>query len=172
VAYGGRAAAYEKKSDYDRALADYNMLVFSYAVELDAADPQADSYAELVKEAVRAYRSRAACFKARGQAIAMQRDLKRADKLEATLKKASDPGPQVANSATLPGRVTVQNEWADPVTIVIAGVSYSLPPGKAKTLATPAGSFSYEMVAGPHRLSGTIDSGKTYRVKPPPAPEP
>jgi hypothetical protein len=168
VAYGGRAAAYEKKGELDRALADYNMLVFSYAVELDAADSQADSYAELVKEAARAYRARAACYKAKGQAVAMQRDLKRAETLEAKVKKPGDQESPAAKAGTLPGRVTVQNEWADPVTIVIAGVTYTLPPGKAKMLATPAGSFPFEMVAGPHRVTGTIDAGKTYRVKPPP----
>jgi hypothetical protein len=68
--------------------------------------------------------------------------------------------------------VTDQNERAEPVTLVIAGISYTLPPGKSKTLSTPDGSFAYEMVAGPHRIAGTIEAGKTYRVRPPPSQSP
>jgi hypothetical protein len=151
-------------------LADYNMLVFSYAVELDAADPQASSYEDLVREAVKAYRARALCFISRGDGIAGRRDQKRADTLEAKVKKADEPNRSAATSSGLPGRVTVSNDWADPVTLVIAGVSYTLAPGGAKTLPTPTGTFAYEMVAGPHRLTGTIEAGKTYRVKPPATP--
>jgi tetratricopeptide (TPR) repeat protein len=170
VAYDGRAAAFEKMGDYARALADYNMLVFSFAVELDATDAQAEAYDGLVKEAIRAYRSRAACSVAMGNSDAARRDLKRADKLAAKLKK-----PEAANGAetpNLPGQVTIRNEWPDPVTVVIAGVSYSVPAGGEKTMPTPSGSFPYEMVAGPHRLSGTIEAGRTYSVKPPPGREP
>ena len=56
-AYGGRAAAYEKQGDYSRAAADYGMIVFSYAVELDIADPKADGYDDLLREAAKAYRT-------------------------------------------------------------------------------------------------------------------
>jgi tetratricopeptide (TPR) repeat protein len=172
VAYGGRAAAFMKKGDYDRALADYNMLVFSYAVELDAADAQADSYGELVGEAIKAYRLRATCHQSIGDLTGAARDLKRADTLEAKLKKSDDSAKPVATAAALPGKITIANEWADPVTLVISGISYTVPPGASKTLATPAGSFPYQMSAGPHRITGTIEAGRTYRVKPPPSPEP
>ncbi len=56
-AYGGRAAAYEKQGDYGRAAADYGMIVFSYAVELDIADPKADGYDDLLRDAAKAYRA-------------------------------------------------------------------------------------------------------------------
>jgi hypothetical protein len=134
------------------------MLVFSYAVELDAADPKGDGYEALVREAVGAYRSRAACHEARGDVRAAQRDAKRAEALEAKLRKD-----------TPVGQVTVRNDWAEPVTLVIAGVEYTLAAGETRTLATPAGSASYEMRAGPHRITGTVDAGKSYRVKPPAA---
>ena len=52
MAYSGRAAAYEKTGDFDRAVADFNMLVFSYAIELDADDPKGDGYNDLLREAV------------------------------------------------------------------------------------------------------------------------
>jgi hypothetical protein len=143
--------------DLERAYADYNMLVFSYAVELDAVDAKSDGYEALVKEAAKAYRMRAACAEARADKVAAARDIKRADALEAKVKRPDDKGT-----------VTVRNEWAEPVTLVIAGVSYTVPPGESKTLPTPAGSFPYEMTAGSHKVTGTIEAGKTYRIKPPP----
>jgi hypothetical protein len=155
--------------DFERAYADYNMLVFSYAVELDATDQKADGYEDLVKEASRAYRARAACSQARGNKVAAGRDLKRAETLEAKVKR---PDNKDAVAGGSPGSVTVRNEWAEPVTLTIAGISYTVPPGEAKTLPTPTGSFPYEMMAGSHRITGTIDAGKTYRIKPPPPPPP
>ncbi len=92
-AYRGRAAAYEKKGDYDRALADYDMLVFSYAVELDAADPKADGYNDLLRAAIKAYRARAACLKAKGDAGACApRDGKQAEKLRSEGEEARREG--------------------------------------------------------------------------------
>jgi hypothetical protein len=146
------------------------MLVFSYAVELDAVDPQSDGYDALLREAIRAYRSRAACSTRLGNSTAASRDLKRAGALTAKLKK-SDSG-SVVEGPTATSQVTIRNEWPDAVTLVIAGRSYSVPAGGEKTLPSPSGTFSYEMVAGPHRVTGTIDAGKTYSVKPPPVPAP
>ena len=153
-AYGGRAAAYEKKGDYDRAIADYKMLVFSYAVELDAADAKADAYSDLVGAAAKAYRTRAACFQARGDEEAAQRDAKRAEKLEAKVKKAKTPA--------LTGRMTLRNDWTEPFTVVIAGASYTLQVGETKTVPSPLGAFSYEMEAGPLRTTGTLSEGRSY----------
>lgn len=132
------------------------MLVFSYAVELDIADAKADGYEPLVKEAAKAYRLRAACAEARADKVAAGRDLKRAEALEAKVKRPE-------NKDT----VTVKNEWSEPVTLVIAGASYTVPAGESKTLVTPAGSFPYEMTAGSHKVTGTIEAGKTYRIKAP-----
>jgi hypothetical protein len=55
-AYGGRAAAYEKHGDFDRAAADYGTIVFSYVVEVDLADPKADGYDDLLRDAAKACR--------------------------------------------------------------------------------------------------------------------
>jgi tetratricopeptide (TPR) repeat protein len=160
-AYGGRAAAYEKKGDYDRAIADYRMLVFSYAVEVDAADSKSNSYSDLVEAAAKAYRTRAACFQAKGDAEAAQRDAKRAEKLQAKVKTDKAPG--------VTGRVTLRNDWTDPLTLVIAGVSYTLQAGQTKTVAAPLGTFSYEMQAGPLRTTGTLEEGRSYSFRAPPA---
>jgi hypothetical protein len=143
------------------------MLVFSYAVELDATNAQADGYADLLNEAIRAYRARAKCQTSRLQLAAAEKDLKRAETLEAKLKKTSEEARE-GTSAIGANQVVIQNDWAEVVTITIAGVSYEVPPGKAKTLPARESTFTYEMIAGPHRVSGTIEAGKSYRVKPPP----
>ena len=59
----GRAAAYEKKEEYARALADYDLLVFSYAVELDLVDAKAADLDDFLREAASSYRRRAACLR-------------------------------------------------------------------------------------------------------------
>jgi tetratricopeptide (TPR) repeat protein len=159
-AYGGRAAAFEQKGDYDRAIADYKMLVFSYAVELDAADSNSNAYSDLLGAAAKAYRTRGACFQAKGDAEAAQRDAKRAEKLEGKVKK--DKGAEAT------GRVTVRNDWTDPLTLVIAGASYTLQVGESKTVPSPLGAFSYEMQAGPLRTTGTLEAGRNYSFKVPP----
>jgi hypothetical protein len=132
------------------------MLVFSYAVELDATDAKAEGYEALVKEAAKAYRQRAACAEARADRVAARRDIKRAEALEAKVKSADSKDS-----------VTVRNEWNEAVTLVIAGATYTVPAGESKTLPAPSRSFSYEMSVGPHRVSGTIESGRTYRIKSP-----
>ncbi|SRR5579871_880204 len=135
------------------------MLVFSYAVELDAADPKADGYETLLREAVQAYRARAGCHRARADIVAESRDLKRAAALDAKL----------ANGGSA-GRVTVRNDWELPVTLVIAGATHTLSPGETRSLPAPPGSSSFEMQAGPHRITGTVEAGKSYRINPPVVP--
>ncbi len=171
-AYGGRAAAYEKAGDHGRAAADYGMIVFSYAVELDIADPKADGYDDLLRDAARAYRTRAACLQAKGDEEAAGRDLKRADKLDAKAKRAGERDKRVEAPARPPGQVTLRNDWTDPLTVTIAGVSYTLQVGETKTLPVPVGTFPYEMLAGPARVQGTLESGRTYSlgVHPPASP--
>jgi hypothetical protein len=136
------------------------MLVFSYAIEIDAADPKADGYNDLLREAAGAYRKRAACSRARGEAEAAARDQRRAEEFEAKVKAAVVP-------ARLTGRVTLINNWNASVTLVLADVSYTLQPGETKEVATPPGAFSYEIQTGPHRVTGTMEAGQRYTVGPP-----
>ena len=164
-AYGGRAAAYEKQGDYGRAAADYGMIVFSYAVELDAADPKSEAYPDLVRDAARAYRTRAACLQAKGDTEAAGRDLRRAERLEAKAKRAPDNARTAeAPAAPSAGRVTLRNDWTDALTVIIAGASYTLRVGEMKTVPAPAGTFLYEMEAGPYHVQGKLESGGTYSL--------
>jgi hypothetical protein len=144
------------------------MLVFSYAVELDVLDGKAEGSADVLQAAAKAYRKRAACLQAKGDAKGAERDVQRAEKLEAKLKEAD--GKDKAVEAKAAGQVTVHNGWGESVTLVIVGVSYTLQVGETKTLATPVGSFAYEMQAGPHRIKGTITAGQAYNIAAPPSP--
>src|ERR1700736_6625680 len=164
-AYGGRAAAYQKQGDYDRAAADCGMIVFSYAVGLDIADPKADGYDDLLREAAGAYRARSACLDAKGDAEAARRDARRAEKLEAKAKKAGD-GDKAAQAPAVPltSRVTLRNDWTDTLTVIVGGVSYTLRVGETKTIPSPAGTFPYAMQAGAATIKGTLDSGPSYSL--------
>jgi hypothetical protein len=172
MAYSGRAAAYEKTGKFDRAVADYNMLVFSYAIELDAEDPKGNDYNELLQEASRAYRARSACLQAKGENAAAQRDLKRADLLDATVRKPAEKDKTLQAPNELPARVTVSNYLNEPVTLAIAGVSYTLKTGETKALRTPAGSVAYEMQVGTRKVSGNLNAGESYSIGTPPAARP
>ena len=171
-AYGGRAAAYVKKGDYDHAATDYGMIVFSYAVEIDAADPKTDGYADLLREAAKAYRTRAVCLNSKGDAEAAGRETKRAEKLEAKAKNIAEKDKTSSPAAKPSSQVTLRNDWTDPLVMVIAGVSYSLQVGETKTVPAPAGTFPYEMQAGAHRVQGTLESGRTYSLGVRPATSP
>src|SRR5438045_1656351 len=81
---GGRAAAYEAKGDYDRALADRNTVVLLYGVELEILkELEAPGRDQLVAELAQAYRARGETSKSAGRLAAAQADRSRADKLEA-----------------------------------------------------------------------------------------
>lgn len=159
-AYGGRAAAYEKQGDYGRAAADYGMIVFSYAVELDAADPKSDAYADLARDAARAYRTRAACLRTKGDPEAADRDLKRAEKLEEKANQLAAKSP----ADGLSSRVTLRNDWTGPLTVTVGGLPYTLQVGETKTVPSPSGTFPYEMQAGPYRVKGDLASGGSYSL--------
>ena len=156
-AYGGRAAAYEKRGDFDRAAADYGTIVFSYAVELDLADPKADGYDDLLRDAAKSYRTRADCLGAKGDKEAAARDVARAADMEAKAKKGRAPGAPA-------GQVTLRNDWTDALTVVVGDGRYTLRVGETKVIPAPAASFSYEMQAGPYSVKGTLSAGRTYSL--------
>ena len=168
MAYSGRAAAYEKTGDFDRAVADYKMLVFSYAIELDADDPKGDGYNDLLREAARAYRTRSACLQARGETAAAERDLRRAGLLNAKIKKAVEKEKAQQARDDLPGKATVSNYLSEPVTLLISGITYTFRAGETKTMATPLGSFPYEMQLGTYKVTGNLNAGQAYNIGMPP----
>ena len=170
MAYSDRAAAYEKTGDFDRAVADYNMLVFSYAIELDAGNPKGDGYNDVLREAVGAYRTRSACLRAKGEAAAAERDLKRAGLLDAKIKKAVEKEKTQQALDDLPGKVTVSNYLSEPVTMLISGITHTLQAGETKSMATPPGSFPYVMQKGTYKVTGNLNAGQAYNIgMPPPA---
>lgn len=163
-AYGGRAAAFEKRGDFDRAAADYGTIAFSYAVELDLTDPKADGFADLLREEAKAYRARAACRRAKGEEEAAARDIARADDMEAKATKGRAPEPPA-------GQVTLRNDWTDSLTVVVGNGRFTLRIGETKVIPAPAASFPYQMEAGPYTVQGTFSAGRTYSLGVhPPAP--
>jgi hypothetical protein len=165
TAYSGRAAAYEKKGDFQKALADHKMAVLYYALEAEILNGlDAPDRSKVLGEAAGAYRSRAKCFDSLDRPQEATLDRKRADDLENSarqLTKVSAPSKQP--SAT---EVHVFNSWAQPITLMVDGVSHRLEVGAATTIPAPAGSITYEMQAGPHRGQGTLQAGKAYTIRP------
>jgi hypothetical protein len=164
------------------------MAVLLYAVEVEVlnelADPDRDKF---LREAAEAYRARAVCLQTLGEPARADLDLKRAAKLDAKAKqlsvKAAKPkgprgdrknvaqgknGPKDANRSAKPGRagrVRLVNEWVQPVTVVIRGVPYLLRAGEQKTIAKPAGPFTYEVLIPHHWARGTLEAGKVYTIR-------
>jgi hypothetical protein len=141
------------------------MLVFSYAIELDALDGKDDgAYAALAGTAAKAYRARAACLRAKGDEEKARRDDKRAEFLAEKAKKDSKDKAATADRPGKPGEVQVRNDWKAPVTVVVGGSSYTLQVGEQKKIAAPAASFPYELQVGESKSAGTMESGKLYRI--------
>jgi len=141
------------------------MLVFSYAVELDALDGKDEAaYAALAAEAARAYKARAACLRAAGEADKARRDDERAEFLAAKAKKGDKDKTAAADPPAKSTEVQVRNDWKVPVTVVIGGASYTLQTGEQKKIPAPAASFAYELQVGANRAAGTMEAGKTYRI--------
>jgi tetratricopeptide (TPR) repeat protein len=166
AAYSGRAAAYEKKGDYAKALADHNMAVLYYALEneiqseLDAPDRD-----KFLAEAARAYRARARCLDAQGRQEAALADRKRADGMEADAKKQTAQAQKPKEESA--GEVRITNAWTDAVTMTVGGVTYRLEAGEKRTVPLAAPSAPYEMQAGSFRQTGTLAAGKAYTIEAP-----
>ena len=165
AAYSGRAAAYEKKGDFEEALADRKVAVLYYALEAEILTGlDAPERSKIFGVAAMAYRARAVCYDSLRRPQEAKIDRKRADDLDENarqLTKASAATKQP--SAT---EVHVFNAWAQPITLMVGGVSHRLEVGTDTTLPAPSGSVSYEMQAGAYRASGTLQAGKAYTIRP------
>jgi hypothetical protein len=164
MAYSGRAAAFEKKGDYERALTDHQMVVMFYALELEIltslGTPKREKF---VAEAAQAYLSRGKCLQALGRQAAAQLDRKRAEVLQATTKKLAD---QAASTDAPPtATVEVVNSWTADVTLVIDGVSYLLKVGEQKVISVRAVSVSCEIQTGASTRNTTLQAGKSYTIR-------
>ena len=166
-AYSGRAAAYEKKGDYEKALADHKMAVLFYALEAEILNElESSGRAKFLAESAGAYRARGQCLASMGKPNEATVDRKRADNLEADAKKLESPVPQATEKAV--AGIQVTNAWTQPITLVIAGASYRLEIGEQKSIPASSNTVAYEMLAGVHRESGILKAGKSYAIRPTP----
>jgi hypothetical protein len=164
TAYSGRAAAYEQLGEYEKALADRDMVVLLCAVEAEVLkELDAPDRAGFLGKTARAYQARAKCREALGRKEAARADRERADGLEAEAKKLAGEAPKGSEGAA--GQVRVTNGWTGPVTLVVGGVRYRLDVGEQKSIPAPAASVAYEMQAGQHRESGTLEAGREYTIR-------
>ncbi len=140
------------------------MLVLLYAVEVEVLTtletPGRDKF---LVEAAAAYRDRSKCLARLGRTDAADADRKRADALETEARKVAT----AAAKANPSGEVQVVNAWTEPVTIVVNGVSYRVEVGATQAIPLSGATASYEMRAGPHRTTGTLEAGKSYTIRPP-----
>jgi hypothetical protein len=141
------------------------MLVFSYAVEVDARGGTGDSELEdLLTEAAKAYRDRGACFLAKGDGEAERRDVRRAENLEARLKKDARADKVAADGPVGANEILLRNGWKEAITVIVGGKEYSLQVGERKRIVAPAASFAYEVKGGSGSNTGTLEAGKAYRI--------
>jgi hypothetical protein len=164
TAYSGRAAALENKGEYESALADHQMVVLYYALEVDILNSMGSPKREkLLDEAAKAYLARSKCLDQLGRQSAAQFDRERAEDLQASAKKLAS---QATNTEAAPaGKVEVINAWTAAVTLVIGGASYRLEVGEQKTISVPAGSVSCEIQFGTIIRTATLQAGKRYTIR-------
>jgi hypothetical protein len=166
TAYSGRAAAYEKKGEFDKALADHAMVLLFYGIEAEILEEvQSPERAKFLVECARAYRARGQCLASLGRTGDARLDRKRADGLEAKAKKLTNDSPPDKEAVAA---IKITNAWNQSVTLVVAGATHRLETGEQKSIPVLSGTVAYEMLAGPYRSSGTFDAGKAYTIRPTP----
>jgi len=183
TAYSGRAAAYEKLGDLDKALADHNMVVTYFAIEVEILDGlDVPDHEKLLADAAGAFVERSKCQELLGRQKAAQVDRKRAEDLQASARKlasnaaktAADDlqasAKKLASQSVKPEKAparqfTIENGWTGPVTITIAGVTYRLEAGEEKTIPAPAASVVGQVQTGSYVQSTTLEAGKAYRIR-------
>jgi hypothetical protein len=140
------------------------MVVLLYAVEAEVLTSlEAPGRGKFLAETAGAYRARGKCLAQLGRDSAAAADRKRADDLDAEARKVLAAEPKAKPAA----EVQVLNNWTEPVTLVVDGVSYRIEVGATRAVPLSGTSVSYEMLAGPHRTTGTLEAGKTYTIRPP-----
>jgi hypothetical protein len=164
TAYSGRAVAYEKTGEFEKALADHNMVVTYYAIEAEILNglgtPERD---KLFTEAASGYLSRSKCQELLGRQKAAQIDRQRASDLQANAKNVAK---ESANAKEVPaGHFRFENAWTGVVTIGIDGVTYRLQAGEERTIPAPAGSVVGQIQTGSNVQTATLEAGKSYRIR-------
>jgi hypothetical protein len=164
TAYSGRAAAYEKTGELEKALADHTMVVTYYAIEAEILSslgaPERD---KLLTEAANAYLARGKCQELLGRQKAAQVDRKRADDLQANAKKLAS---ESAKAKEVPaGHFRFENAWTEAVTIAIEGNTYRLEVGEQRTIPAPDGPVFGQIQTGSRVQAATLEAGKVYRLR-------
>jgi hypothetical protein len=183
TAYSGRAAAYEKIGQLEKALADHNMVVMYFAIEVEILDGQdAPDHDKLLAEAAGAYLERSKCQESLGRQKAAEVDRKRGDDLRANAKKLASKAAKAAADELQAGtkkltsqsanpekasarHFTIENGWTGPITLTVAGITYRLEAGEEKTIPAPAGSVVGQVQTGAYVQSTTLEAGKAYRIR-------
>src|SRR4051794_1412500 len=116
TAYRGRAAAYEKKGEREKALADHNMALTYFGIEVEILNSlEAPNRDKVLQEAAQAYLARGRCLQALDRSAAAQLDRKHADDLQALAQKLASAS---ADTKELPRRIHVINAWSASVSLV------------------------------------------------------
>ncbi len=178
TAYRGRAAAYEHKGEYAKALADHDLVITYYAVELEILNeldgPGRDA---LLAEAAAAYRARGECLAKLDRTDAATRDRKHADGLQARAKELAartttgvtakkEAAPADGTDPAVPaGHVRLVNAWSAAVTVVVDGATHRLEAGEQKTIAVPGGAVTVQVLAGPFQQTTTLQARRSYTIR-------
>jgi FKBP-type peptidyl-prolyl cis-trans isomerase len=163
TAYGGRAAAYEKMGDYEKALADHNMVVTYYAIEYEILTSLGTPDGKLMTDAAGAYLERSKCQDVLGRKHAAQVDRKRAADLQSDAKKLA--GKSAKTAKTLADHFTIENAWTGTVTITVNGIDYRLEAGEEKAIPTSTATVVGRLQTGAYLQSMTLEAGKAYRIR-------
>lgn len=164
TAYSGRAAAFEKKGQYEQALADHKMAVLYFAIEAEILKGlQSEDRAKFLVETAHAYRARGKCLEALRRPQEAALDRKRAAGLEAEAKNLDDLAAK-AKDAVVAAQVI--NDWNQPVSLSIAGSTYELQIGEQRTIPLRSPAVNYELRAGAYRAAGKLEAGKAYAIRP------
>jgi hypothetical protein len=162
-AYSGRAAAYQKKGNHEKALADCNMVVTYYGIEVEILNNlEAPDRDKLLLEAAEAYLVRSKCLETVGRLEDAALDRNRAETLRATATRIASESPDRPSSAR---SAQLVNNWVGAVTVVVGGVTYQVEVGERKLIPVSGDSVTCQIQAGPHLRSSTLQAGKTYTIR-------
>jgi tetratricopeptide (TPR) repeat protein len=172
AAYSGRAVAYEKKGDLERALLDHNQLILLSGLEAEIlGELEAPSREAFLREFAQEYLDRSKCLRGLRRTERAVRDLKRAAQLDddaeklaekaAKGKPAKAPDPAAARGK---GSVLLINVWSQPVTVVVEGTAHALEVAEIKSLTLPAGPVNFEVEGSQQKQKAILETGKTVKI--------
>ena len=177
AAYSGRAAAYEKTGDLERALLDHNQLILLSGIEAEIlTELDSTSREAFLREFAEQYLYRSKCLRGLRRTDRALRDLKRAAQLEDDAEKLAAKAAKAKPSKTAgadpaagtgdkgQGRILLINVWTQPVTVVLDGTTYALEVAEIKSLLRPAGPIGFEVQGSQQKQKAALEAGKTVKI--------